>query len=213
MKSVIILGATGMVGREILHLAEQNPLIGSIIAPTRRPLPLHAKLINPQIDYQTLPDADWWCADVMLSALGTTMHQAGSKAMFQQIDHDYVLAAATKARHAGTRVLVNNSSLGASADAHSFYLRVKGRLEQDLAALDFDSLTHVRPSLLDVNARPQFRLMERLSLHLAHALRALIPLRYRPVSPQRVARAMLRSALNPLAGLTIIESDQLQHSS
>ena len=103
MKTVLILGATGQVGQALLELALQHPEISRVVAPTRRPLPPHANLDNPLVDFEALPeDAAWWKADLTLCALGTTLRQAKSKAGFYRVDHDYILAAAKLARHAGT---------------------------------------------------------------------------------------------------------------
>ncbi len=46
-----ILGATGLVGQELLAWALQSPVITRITAPTRRPLAAHAKLLNPIVDF------------------------------------------------------------------------------------------------------------------------------------------------------------------
>lgn len=117
MKALVILGATGKVGQQILAQALAHPQVGQVVAPTRRPLPPNAKLLNPIVDYRTLPAAPWWRADACLCALGTSLRQAGSRPAFLEVDHDHVLAAARLTHQAGTPVFVLNSSLGASARA------------------------------------------------------------------------------------------------
>ncbi|WP_269532111.1 NAD(P)H-binding protein [Chitinimonas sp. BJYL2] len=207
MKRLLILGATGLVGGQLLQQALVDPRIDSVTAPTRRPLPGHPKLRNPVVDYAELPaEADWWNADAVACALGTTLNQAGSQAAFRTVDHHYVLAAATLAHQAGTPAFVLNSSLGASLDAGSFYLRVKGEIERDLAALGFASLTIVRPSLLDGGPRPDSRPAESLALALSRMLGPLVPRSIRPVTTERVAACMLRAVHQPAAGITLIES-------
>lgn len=211
-QSVIILGATGLVGSRLLSLALSDQRITSVCAPTRRPLSAHPKLSNPIIDYGKLPDADWWHADAVMCALGTTIKQAGNKTAFRTVDHDFVLAAANRAKSAGCRTFVQNSSLGADASSGNFYLKVKGEIEQALAKLGFESLTFVRPSLLDGGPRPERRYGEEIGLWLGKRLNVLIPMRYRPVSTQSVAKAMLDAALRPKTGLFIVESEALDHS-
>jgi len=77
MKTGLIIGASGQVGQELLQLALQHPDILRVVAPSRRPLPSHAKLENPIVDFDKLPeDAPWWKADFALCALGTTLRQA-----------------------------------------------------------------------------------------------------------------------------------------
>ena len=212
LKSIVILGATGLVGGQLLTLALNNPTIDRIIAPTRKPLPSHQKLENPIVDFADLPtDATWWQADAVLCALGTTIKSAGSKQGFHSVDYGYVMAAAHLAKQSGCNCFVLNSSLGADAGSNNFYLKTKGELEQALQALAFRSLTIVRPSLLDGGPRPEQRIGEEIGLWFGTRLSAIIPKRYRPISTKRVAQTMLEAALKSDPGLHIIESDQLHY--
>ena len=208
---ILLLGATGLVGKQLLELAVQDERITNITAPTRRALPPHNKLRNPIVDFENLPDATWWKSDAVLCALGTTIKQAGSQAAFRNVDFQYVLSAANLAKAAGSRVFVLNSSLGADQRSNTFYLKVKGETEQALEQLGFDSLTVVRPSLLDGGPRPERRYGEEIGLWMGNRLKLLIPKRYRPVSTKNVAKSMLESACRAQHGLTLIESENLGH--
>lgn len=211
MKTVLILGATGQVGQALLQLALQHPEISRVVAPTRRPLPLHPNLENPQIDFEKLPeDVSWWKTDLALCALGATLRQAKSRAGFCRVDHDYVLTAAHLARRAGTPVFGLVSSLGANASSRLFYLKTKGETEQALSALEFTSLTLVRPSLLVGGPRSRARRLEAFGLFLGKHLTSLLPRRYRAVTTLQVAQALLEAGLRAPAGQHIIESEQLQ---
>jgi uncharacterized protein YbjT (DUF2867 family) len=208
---ILLLGATGLVGKRILELALQDECITNITAPTRRALPPNNKLHNPIVDFENLPDAQWWKTDAVLCALGTTIKQAGSQAAFRNVDFQYVLSAANLAKAAGSRVFVLNSSLGADHRSKSFYLKVKGETEQALEQLGFDSLTVVRPSLLDGGPRLERRYGEEIGLWMGNRLNLLIPKRYRPVSTLNVAKSMLEAACRAEPGLTIIESEDIGH--
>jgi hypothetical protein len=59
-----------------------------VVAPVRLPVPERSKLQAPVIDYESLPeDADWWGADAVICAIGTTMKAAPSQDAFRCIDH------------------------------------------------------------------------------------------------------------------------------
>jgi uncharacterized protein YbjT (DUF2867 family) len=211
MKTVLILGATGQVGQALLQLALKHPEISRVVAPTRRPLPSHAKLDNPLVDYEELPkDAVWWEADLALCALGTTLRQAKSKAGFYRVDHDYVLAAAGLVQRARTPAFGLVSSLGADASSRLFYLKTKGETEKALSALGFVSLVMVRPSLLIGGPRSSTRIMEAFGLFLGKHLASLLPGRYRAVTTLKVAKALLETGLRGPAGVQVIKSEQLQ---
>lgn len=206
---LLILGATGLVGQQVLDLALQDPRVGRITAPTRRPVAEHPKLSNPRVDYRNLAGTDWGPADAVVCALGTTLKAAGGKAGLREVDFGFVLDAAWLAKRSGATRFVLNSSLGADPESANFYLKTKGETEQALERLGFEALTLVRPSLLDGGPRPERRPGEQAGLWLAKRLGRLIPERYRPVSTRTVAKAMLETALSRRSGMHILENDSL----
>lgn len=211
MSTLLILGSTGLVGQQALALALADTRVTRVVAPTRRPLPAHERLLNPIVDFEQLPaEAPWWRADAVLCALGTTRRQAGSAEAFRQVDHDYVLAACRLAHEAGTPTCAYVSSLGADAASGGLYLRVKGETERDLAALGFASLTCLRPSLLDGGPRPDARPGEAVALALSRAVLPLLPRRWRPVRTEHVARALLDAAHAAASGTHVRLSEDLQ---
>lgn len=207
---ILLAGATGLVGRHALDRLLAAPECSALIAPTRRALDLvHPKLHNPLVDFERLPaQAPWWQVDAAICALGTTMKQAGSRAAFRRVDHDYSLAIAQLALQHGATAFALNSALGADPHSRIFYNRVKGELERDLQALGFASLTLVRPGLIG-GARAQPRSAERLAGALLRTLGPLLPRRYRINPAAHVAAALADNALRPRAGRHVVGSDQL----
>jgi uncharacterized protein YbjT (DUF2867 family) len=209
MPTLLLVGASGLVGQSVLAQALADPRIGRLVAPTRRPLVAYPKLTNPLVDFDALPaDAPWWAVDAVICTLGTTLKKAGSPAAFRRVDHDYPLAVATLARHHGAAAFALTSSVGADASARTFYLRTKGDTENALRALAFPSLTLVRPSIIG-GARTERRPLETLALCVFTALPFLLPRRYRIVPAERIARALLASALAARPGTHIVESEAI----
>lgn len=205
---LLLLGSTGAVGREVLSQALADARVGTVIAPTRRPLAAHDKLTNPVTDFTPLdPAAPWWRADAVVCALGTTIKVAGSQAAFAAVDRDLVIATARLARQAGATRMVLNTALGTSPRGN-FYLRTKAEAEAGVRALGFPSLTIVRPSLIAAD-RAVVRPGEVAGLWVARALGPLIPRRYRPVPAGRIARALLEAAVQGLPGEQVVESERL----
>ncbi len=205
---LIVLGSTGLVGRHLLDLALANPDVSQIVAPVRRAIPAREKLFAPVVDFDCLPDANWWQADAILCALGTTMRKAGSRKAFRRIDHDYPLRVAELGKQHGVNVFVLNSALGANVQSLFFYNRVKGETERDLAALDFGSLTFVRPGLIG-GLRAERRPVERMLQILFGAIAPVLPPQYRINPAQKIAQAMLDAALAARPGVHAIASDLL----
>lgn len=210
MSRVMLCGATGLVGREVLRLALKSPEVTQLTAPTRRPLPAHPKLINPIVDFEQLPaDAEGWQVEAAICTLGTTIRKAGTQAAFRRVDFDYVLACARLARAGGAQAFALVTSLGANAASRNFYLRTKGEVENAVRALGFPSLTLLRPSLIG-GQREQRRVLERVSMCAMQALAPCIPRRYLVVPASCIAQALLHAALAQTPGCRVLDSAQLQ---
>lgn len=206
---LLLVGATGLVGRHVLQQALADPRVASIVAPTRRPLPAHAKLSSPLVDYERLDDdAAWWRADAVICTLGTTLRTAGSKAVVRRVDHDYPLAVAQRAHARGTPTYVLNSAIGADAASRFFYNRVKGELEEALQQAGFESLTLVRPGLIG-GQRDEFRLGERLAAGVLRAVGPVLPRQWRVNPAENIAKALLEAALVAQPGVRIIGAEQM----
>lgn len=213
MTRILLAGASGMVGREVLRQALADPRVDEIVAPARRPLAADAGLHNPLVDFDALPaDAAWWKVEAVICTLGTTIRDAGSQAAFRKVDHDYPLAVARHALAHGATTFVLTSASGADADSRIFYSRTKGELERDLRALGYRSLCLVRPGLLG-GERERRRPLEHAGMQLLGAIGPLLPRRYRVVPAERVAATLLRMALDAEPGVRIVESEEIGSAS
>lgn len=209
MKTVMLVGATGLVGQSVLQKALASDAVGRVVAPTRRALAAHPKLLNPVVDFAHLPeDADWWAVDAVICTLGTTIKIAGSKEVFYRVDHDLPLRVAQLALQHGAKAYALNSALGADPASSVFYSRTKGELERDLQLLGYASLTFVRPGLIGGD-RQTMRPGERFGVLLGQALRPLLPPCYRVVPAERIAHHLLEAALAAPSGVRVMMSEQL----
>ncbi|MBL8256327.1 uncharacterized protein YbjT (DUF2867 family) [Pseudoxanthomonas japonensis] len=209
MTRLLLAGATGLVGEATLQRALASPRVRQVVAPTRRPLAPHPKLLNPVVDFDALPaDAVWWRADAVACALGTTIRDAGSQDAFRRVDHDYPLAIAHHAHAHGATTFALVSAMGADARSRIFYSRTKGEVEDALTGIGFASLSLLRPGLLG-GERKQHRRGEGLALRVMAVLDTVLPARYRVVPAERVADALLQAALDAPPGRHVIPSEQL----
>jgi uncharacterized protein YbjT (DUF2867 family) len=211
-RRVLIAGATGLVGRELLDGLLADRTVAAVHSlGRRRPAERHPKLHAQQVDFAAaLPALP--AVDEVYLALGTTIKAAGSQAAFRALDFDANLAVARAARAAGARRAGLVSAMGASARSTVFYSRVKGELEDALAALGFDGLVIARPSLLAGDraslGQPE-RAGERIGLVVSRALGPLIPAAYRPIQAAQVARALL-ARVPTAGGMQVLSSAQMQ---
>lgn len=214
MKTLILVGSTGLVGQSVLQQALANEAVGKVIALSRRPLDSvflsNPKLNNLVVDFNNLPDdAVTWKADALICTLGTTIKQAGSAEKFREVDlHLVERVARLSARH-GVHTFVLNSSTMANPKARGLYLRTKGEAEEAVKAAGFKRVVLARPGLLDGN-RTEHRLGEEIGLMASRLVNPLLPKRYRSVKVEMLASVMLAHALRAQAGLEILESECFQ---
>jgi uncharacterized protein YbjT (DUF2867 family) len=165
------------------------------------------RVVEHVIDYDW-PDADSDIFDVdsVICALGTTIRTAGSQAAFRKVDYEYPLRIAGIARRHGASHFAIVSAIGADPQARTFYSRVKGNVEQSLRKLDYPVLTIVRPSFL-MGERNESRPLESI----ARRLGVYLPPKWRSISVERVARALVTEVLSgDTRGINIIENDALR---
>ena len=94
-KSALVLGATGVVGRELVRELCESPGYDEVEAWMRREIGFcHPKLRARIIDFEGISDIVPHKFDEIFCALGTTMKQVGSREAFLRVDVDYVYAAA-----------------------------------------------------------------------------------------------------------------------
>lgn len=206
MTTAWLAGATGLVGREALSLLLADPSFTHVLSLGRRGTGASDPRLEERIvDFDTLErDAPDVPGNVALCSLGSTIKQAGSKAQFRRVDHDYVLAFARAALAHGVRHFLIVTALGADPNSRVFYNRVKGEVEADLAALPFAALTILRPSMLLGN-RSEFRFGERVLAPLTK----LLPRSVGGIEAHTVARAMVRLAREPANGRRVVLSREL----
>jgi uncharacterized protein YbjT (DUF2867 family) len=204
--SVLILGATGLVGAECVRQFAASPRFDRVVALARRPLVTAPPRVETQVvDFERLDGAaQYFRVSHIVCALGTTIKQAGSQERFRRVDHDYPLAAARLGVREGTRHFLLVTALGANARSRVFYSHVKGEIEDAIRALPYRSVTIVRPSLL-LGKRAELRLGEQIGKLFA----GVVPKRYKPVEGSAVASTLLRAAVEDRPGVRIIESREI----
>ena len=209
MTAFLLAGATGMVGAAALTLLLGDERVAQVVAPTRRPLAPHAKLLNPIVTSEDLPlDADWWAVDSAICALGTTRANAGSAAAYRAIDYDYALAIAAQVRKGGATRFALTSSMGADARSWFRYPRTKGELEDAIDRLGFPSLTIVRPGFLG-GERSEHRPMEKTIGRLLRIVAQILPVGAGISPASTVAALLVEAALHGRAGRHVVNSREI----
>lgn len=198
---VIIAGATGAVGKQIVYECLSQPPIEHVYALVRTPFPLiqDAQLEQVIIDWNH-PESwpEFREVDIAFCALGTTIQKAKTKEAFKQVDYHIALSFAKMARKIGVKTMVLVSAMGANSKSAIFYSRVKGELEEAMGALGFEKLIIAQPGLI-ITPRKERRVGEQVAQMIAPIIDTLLlgPLaRYHSVSAGLLGKALVRMSLD-----------------
>lgn len=207
-KKALVLGASGLVGSQLIRQLLESDQYDQVVSLARRDLDLkHPKLVQEILDFDH-PDPGKIVGDDLFCALGTTLRKAGSKEAQYRIDCTYPAEIGRIARQNGVKRYLLVSSVGADALSSNFYLRTKGDLEKKIEGLEFECFVAARPSFL-LGERTEFRLAEKIGIWLAVALAPIIPKKYRGIQAATVARALIASANSGQRGTLFLENAEL----
>lgn len=211
MKTALIAGATGLIGKQLLQLLLEDSSYEKVRAFTRKPLDIrHAKLENIVLDFDKLSEhAAELKADDVFCCLGTTIRIAKTKEAFRKVDYDYPLELARVSKTQGAAQYLLVSALGADKNSRIFYNKVKGEVEEAIGQISFLSFHIFRPSLL-LGDRTEQRPGEGTATIFFKLFAFLIPAKYKAINSRKVAKAMLTLAKENDPGFYFHESKELQ---
>lgn len=206
-KTAIIIGATGLIGRNLVNLLIEDKYFSSIKLFVRRKSGFTSPKIQEYI--VNFDEISSYCklvqGDVLFSCLGTTLKQAGSKKAQYHIDYAYQYQFAELAAENGVSSLVLVSSANANSKSIFFYSRVKGELDEAVAELPFERVLIFRPSVL-MGERGSKRPGEELGAKIINRIGKLIPSldKYSGIAATDVALAMISAYKKQQSSKTVI---------
>lgn len=201
----IVIGATGATGAFLVDALLEDPDYSGVTIFVRRPSgKQHPKLQEHVIDFSRLSDyASLINGDVLFSTLGTTLKAAGSKEKQWQIDYEIPAQLAQIAKENHVRSMVLLSAANANPKSPVFYSRMKGALEEKIAALGFEQYIIFRPGLLK---RPHSdRAGEKFAVSVLEGLNKLgILKKYRPLPTKTLAEKLAKAPRRESMGRHVV---------
>ena len=212
-KKAIVVGASGLIGSELLKVLLADDQYDRVVALVRKPLQLvHTKLDQIAIDFDKLNEyAHLIDGDVLFCALGSTKKKTPDLVKYRKIDHDYPLHLARIAVDQGIKQYHLISSIGANKDSSNFYTKMKGETEADIKASGLEGLIIYRPSLL-TGDRKEKRFAEGLMQSISKLINPLLVgsiKKYRSIEAKTVAVAMVKLSKTEIKGIYVYESDDI----
>ncbi|MCR9137311.1 MAG: NAD(P)H-binding protein [Alphaproteobacteria bacterium] len=212
-KSILMIGATGAVGGQVVQVLVQMPSVERITLLGRNPLthPDSEKIeqhivdvLNP-VTYKQFATGH----STAICTLGVGQPSKVTKEDFLKVDRDAVLDFAAVCKKAGIGHFQLLSSVGADPASAAYYLRGKGELEQGLKDLKFDRLSLFHPSMI-LTPKNRYGPLQGLTLVVWPWLKPLLsgPLRkFRGISVDRLGRAMALNTDRTQTGVEVLEWD------
>ena len=197
MKTAIVIGATGLVGKHLTLKLLNDPHYKAVKIFVRQSLNIN----NPKLEEYIVnfDEIEIWKdkihGDDLFSAMGTTIRKAKSKKLQYKIDVTYQHEFAKAASENGVAGYFLVSSSGANPKSKLFYFRIKGELDAMVGILHFKKIRIFRPSLL-TGERDDKRFGEKTVERFLNILIPMLPSLkgHRPISGEIVANVMIASA-------------------
>jgi uncharacterized protein YbjT (DUF2867 family) len=213
MKTALVAGATGLVGKELIKELVTNDNYQKVLVLSRRELQInHPKLEVLIINFDRLQEVVIYeKVDDCFCSLGTTQKKSGKQGLYL-VDYEYVSKLSQLCKSNNIPKLIVVSSQGANPNSAFFYMKTKGEMEEAVKKAGIETVYIVRPSLI-TGKRDEFRFAEAIGFY---GYKLLTPLmvgkmrKLRPVSGTQIARCMIALAQKDEKGNFTIESDYIQ---
>ena len=195
--NVLILGATGMIGRGILDGCLEDEALTKVVVIGRRTLGIDHKKLDERI-VESLDDFEYkkhsakstWCLYcVGVSSIGM------SEAWYHEVTHDLAERVVLKLREANPSMrflFISGEGADRTLKSKLMWARVKGKIENTLVTLLGDDLYIMRPGVVVPvgNSKPRgwlYGLLTGVLLFLYPALKWIFPSRV--TDTERMGRA------------------------
>ena len=214
-KTAIILGATGLTGGMLLQQLLEDDRYEKIKLFSRNSVEIN----NPKIEehlidlFKLEEHKDKFTGDEVFCCVGTTKKKTPDHNTYTNIDRGIPVTAARlcKANNIDTFLVV--SALGANPKSRVFYNRIKGKMEKEVLEQEIKNTYILQPSLI-TGERKESRSFEKVGKVMLNFINPFFlgTLRkYKSISAESIARAMVAIANKPELDVERIPSDEIKN--
>ena len=208
----LLAGSTGFLGNEILN--ELSSTNSKTIAISRRNidyLPVDAEQLI--VDFNKLSELDLPKIDNLFLSLGYPLYFHNVMGVMNEnlkknlclVDFTYQLEIAKKAKDAGAKKISIISAVGANSQSWNYYLKTKGKVENEIINIGFDSINIFQPGhLRGNNHRFDILLADIVSIILDPFLFGPLK-KFRSISAKAVAKQVVNNSLNNKSGINYFD--------
>ncbi|MBJ2175093.1 NAD(P)H-binding protein [Aureibaculum sp. A20] len=217
--AVIVLGATGAVGNQVLNYLIKRAEVLQISTLGRRLVPdlSETLVVQHSVDvfdpntYQEIVKNH----QVAICTFGLGEPSKVSKEDFVKIDKTAVISFAKACKEVGVTHFQLLSSVGINAKSASFYLRSKGELVNELEAMSFDRLSIFQPSMI-ITKTNRYGIAQGITLKVWPVLSRVLfgPLKkFRGIDVEHLGKAFVTNMFENKMGLEMITWEDIKRLS
>ena len=192
-----------MIGTYLTELLLQDDYFSTVRLIVRRPIEKsHPKIEIKLVDFNDAESLKLALegTDALFCCIGTTNKNVkGDKELYRKIDYDIPVNSARFGKEVGCETLAIVSAIGANSKSGTFYLKLKGEVEDTLQTAGLHSVYIMQPCML-LGDRKENRPMERVFQVASKVVAGILPAKYKPIHGKTVAAAMFNAVKKGQAG-------------
>ena len=212
MKTALIFGSSGLVGKNLLSQVINNSNYSKIKIFVRSSPDISDRKIEIiNTDFKDLEIIkNLITGDDCFFCIGTTKKKSPDKSEYRRVELDLPKKIAQISKSNNVKSFIFVSSGFADPKNSGDYLKFKGLVEEEIKSLNFEKIGILRPSFLLGN-RKENRVGEKIGIFIFKLLSPIFvgPIKkMKPIHSEKVAKAMIKIA-NENIKKTIFESNEI----
>ena len=212
MKTALIFGSSGLVGKNLLSQVINNSNYSKIKIFVRSSPDISDRKIEIiNTDFKDLEIIkNLITGDDCFFCIGTTKKNSPNKSEYRRVELDLPKKIAQISKSNNVKSFIFVSSGFADPKNSGDYLKFKGLVEEEIKSLNFEKIGILRPSFLLGN-RKENRVGEKIGIFIFKLLSPIFvgPIKkMKPIHSEKVAKAMIKIA-NENIQKTIFESNEI----
>jgi hypothetical protein len=204
---ILVAGSTGLVGKTLITDFLQDH---EVIAISRRPFKFPNNVKQELIDFNkdfSLKHADHFfiCLGYPLELLDLIYMRDKIKPKFEEVDFGLVIKLAKMALDVGIKDISVISSVMADKKSLNYYLKIKGKMEEEIKKLSFNKINIFRPSHLLGDRESKIGLDVKIFEKVTNIFGQVMPSQlkdFKNVEARTLAKNMVTEAFNNKKGVS-----------
>ena len=220
-KNILLVGASGLVGSNILEHLENGDSKITLLLRRRLEDKAHLKQIITEFDNIDNLD-ETQAVDEVYIAIGKKLSlvellylQKSKRKEFELVDFHYIRNIALFAKKLGAKSLGLISAVGANENSRNIYLSVKGKIEKEIISIGFEKIVIAQPGHLlgkrqEEDSKFLIYVFEKITNILGYAMFGPLK-KFRNIDASLVAKALISKMSDNHGGIDFLNFNDFKN--